>query len=73
MFYGDNSSTGFAVVPFSINYSQNSLFYNEFKWNKKIEPLLYEEAKRDFIENMEQISLNTSRRYFALLKAQSSI
>ena len=47
-----------------------SLFYNEFKWNKKIEPLLYEEAKREFIENMEQISLNTSRRYFALLKAQ---
>lgn len=68
--FGNNSSTGFAVVPFSINYSQNSLFYNEFKWNKKIEPLLYEEARREFIESMEQISLNTSSRYFALLKAQ---
>ena len=63
-------STGFAVVPFSLNYSQNSLFYNRFKWQKKIEPLFYEEAKRNFIEKMEQISLNTSRRYFALLKAQ---
>ena len=60
--FGDNAATGFAVVPFSINYRQNSLFYNEFKWNKKIEPLLYEEAKREFIENMEQISLNTSWR-----------
>jgi outer membrane protein TolC len=68
--FGDNESTGFAVIPFSINYRQNSLFYNEFKWNKKIEPLLYEEAKREFIENMEQISLNTARRYFALLKSQ---
>jgi outer membrane protein TolC len=67
---GDNSLTGFSVIPFSINYNQNSLFYNEFKWNKKIEPLIYEEAKREFIENMELISLNTSRRYFALLKAQ---
>ncbi|WP_299671066.1 TolC family protein [uncultured Polaribacter sp.] len=65
-----NDATRFAVVPFSINYRQNSLFYNEFKWDKKIEPLLYEEAKREFIENMEQISLNTARRYFALLKAQ---
>ena len=63
--FGDNSSTGFAVVPFSINYRQNSLFYNEFKWNKKIEPLIYEEAKRGFIESMEQISFNTSRRYFS--------
>lgn len=65
-----NDATRFAVVPFSINYRQNSIFYNEFKWNKKIEPLLYEEAKRDFIEGMEAISLNTTRRYFALLKAQ---
>ena len=68
--FGDNSSTGFSVIPFSINYNQNSVFYNQFKWDKKIEPLIYEEAKREFIENMEQISLNTSRRYFALLKAQ---
>jgi outer membrane protein TolC len=68
--YEPNESTGFAVIPFSINYSQNSLFYNEFKWNKKIEPLLYEEAKREFVESMERISFNTARRYFALLKAQ---
>jgi outer membrane protein TolC len=65
-----NDATRFAVIPFSINYRQNSLFYNEFKWNKRIEPLIYEEAKRDFIEGMEEISLNTTRRYFALLKAQ---
>jgi outer membrane protein TolC len=63
-------ATNFAVIPFSLNYRQNSLFYNEFKWQKRIEPLIYEEAKRDFIETMEQISFNTSRRYFALLKAQ---
>ncbi|WP_439129163.1 TolC family protein [Polaribacter sp.] len=65
-----SESTGFAVIPFSLNYTQNSLLYNPFKWEKKIEPLIYEEAKREFIERMEQISLNTSRRYFALLKSQ---
>ncbi|WP_026777347.1 TolC family protein [Polaribacter sp. Hel_I_88] len=63
-------ATNFAVIPFSLNYRQNSLFYNDFKWQKRIEPLIYEEAKREFIETMEQISFNTSRRYFALLKAQ---
>ena len=68
--FGDNASTGFSVIPFSINYRQNSLFYNPFKWQKKIEPLIYEEAKREFIERMEEISLSTSRRYFALLKSQ---
>lgn len=68
--YGNNQSTGYSIVPFSVNYSQNSLFFNGFKWDKRIEPLIFEESKRDLIENMEQISLNTSRRYFALLKAQ---
>jgi len=63
-------ATNFAVIPFSLNYRQNSLFYNDFKWQNRIEPLIYEEAKREFIESMEQISFNTSRRYFALLKAQ---
>ena len=67
---GDNRSTNYQIVPFSINYSQGSLLYNEFKWNRKIEPLVFEEAKREFIESMEQISLNTCRRYFALLRSQ---
>ncbi len=68
--FGLNDNIGFSVIPFTINYSQNSVLYNPFKWDRKIEPLIYEESKRDFIENMEQISVNTSRRYFDLLKAQ---
>lgn len=68
--FGDNEITSYSVVPFSINYFQNSLFYNPFKWDKKIEPLLYEESKRDFVEKMEDISLNTCRKYFSLLKSQ---
>lgn len=68
--FGLDDNIQYSVIPFSINYFQNSLFYNPFKWDKKIEPLIYEESKREFIENMEQISVNTSRRYFGLLKAQ---
>ena len=68
--YGNNNITNYSIVPFSIRYRQNSLFYNSFKWDKKIEPLIYEESKRNFIENMEQISITTCVRYFSLLKAQ---
>lgn len=71
--FGSNSSTGYFVTPFSINYNQNSLFYNPFKWDRKIEPLIYEEAKRDFVESMERISLSTSRLYFSLLKSQMQL
>ncbi len=71
--YGDNRNTGYSVVPFSLSYFQNSLFYNEFKWDKKIEPLIYGESKRAFLENMEQISLNTCRYYFSLLNSQTQL
>ncbi|MEO9513583.1 MAG: TolC family protein [Flavobacteriaceae bacterium] len=71
--FGDNEGTSYSIVPFSINYFQNSVFYNPFKWDKKIEPLLYEESRRDFIEKMEDISINTCTRYFALLKAQMQL
>jgi hypothetical protein len=68
--FGDQNSENYSVIPFSINYNQNSLFYNAFKWDKKIEPLIYEESKRDFIERMEDISLRTSQLYFRLLRSQ---
>jgi len=68
--FGLDDNIGYSVIPFSINYFQNSVLFNEFKWDKKIEPLIYEESKRDFVENMQQISVSTSIRYFNLLKAQ---
>ncbi len=71
--FGNNDITNYSVVPFSIRYRQNSLFYNSFRWDKKIEPLIYEESRRDFVESMEQISINTCRRYFSLLKAQMQL
>jgi len=68
--FGDQQATNYSLIPFSINYFQNSLFYNPYKWQREIEPLRYEESKRNIIENMEDISLTTCRLYFGLLKAQ---
>ena len=71
--FGDNDLTNYSLVPFSINYFQRSLFYNPYKWDRKIEPLRYEESRRSIVENMEDVSLTTCMRYFGLLKAQVSL
>ena len=68
--YGDIESSNYSLTPFSINYYQNSLFFNPYKWDRQIEPLRYEESKREFIERMEDISLSSCQRYFSLLTAQ---
>ena len=71
--FGTQEATNYSLIPFSINYFQNSLFYNPYKWQRKIEPLRYEESKRNIIENMEDISLTTCVLYFGLLKAQVTL
>ncbi len=71
--FGLNDNIGYSIIPFTIRYFQNSLLFNPFKWDKRIEPLAYEESKREFIENMEQISVTTSRLYFQLLRAQKQL
>lgn len=68
--YGSVESSNYSLTPLSLNYYQNSLFFNPYKWDKKIEPLKYEESKREYIERMEEISLSSCRLYFGLLTAQ---
>ena len=63
--YGDIESSNYSLTPFSLNYYQNSLFFNPYKWDRQIEPLKYEESKREFIERMEDISLSSCQRYLA--------
>ncbi|MCM4174203.1 TolC family protein [Arenibacter sp. TNZ] len=68
--FGADENSNYSLTPFSVNYYQNSLFFNPYKWDRQIEPLKYEESKRDFIERMEDISLSSCQRYFGLLTAQ---
>lgn len=71
--FGLDDNIGYSIIPFTVNYFQNSLLFNPFKWDKRIEPLVYEESQREFVENMEQISVSTARRYFQLLRAQKQL
>jgi len=60
-------------TPISITYSQPVLFYNEYKWTKKIEPLKYEEAKRTYLSSMEDVSIKAVSYFFDLALAQQNL
>lgn len=70
---GGDPSTSYLSTPISIGYRQPVLFYNEYKWQKKIEPLRYEEAKRNYVLNLEQVSLKAVNYFFDLALAQQNI
>jgi outer membrane protein TolC len=64
------SSVGYLSTPFMINYSQPTLLYNPYRWDARIQPLLYEESKKEYIEALEQTGLQAAGFFFNALVAQ---
>lgn len=69
--FGDDAYSQFSSVPFRIGYSQSLIGYNQFKWDKLIEPLKYEKRKKELTYNMEQISEEAIIYFFSLAQAQA--
>ena len=56
--------------PITVSYSQPLFAYNQFRWDKKIEPKEYEKGKREYMESVEQITINAVRAYHSLILAR---
>ncbi|MFT3703852.1 MAG: TolC family protein [Agriterribacter sp.] len=69
----DRKNTLYNGVPFGIGYSQPLFQFNSLLWDKKIEPLKYNESRQAFIESMEQISITANGYFFDLLLAQVNL
>jgi len=59
--------------PLSVGLRQPLFQFNQLRWDKRIEPLRYEESKREYIENLENISIIATNRFFDLLLAQMNL
>lgn len=66
----DKTEVSYLTTPINIGYSQPIFSYNSFKWERRIEPIRYQEAKRQYLENMEEIAIRATNFFFDLLLAQ---
>jgi outer membrane protein TolC len=57
-------------APFNIFVNQPLFAFNQYKWDRKIEPIRFEESKREYAESMEQISSDAVAAFFNVLQAQ---
>lgn len=55
----------------NVRFIQPIFAFNELKWDKMIQPIRYEESKRDYAEMMEEISRNAVDNFFDVLQAQT--
>lgn len=70
--YNDESSLAeqWSGSVFNIALNQPLFAFNQYRWDKKIRPLLYEESKREYVEEMEQLSETAVQRFFNVLEQQ---
>ncbi len=68
----NNNTTSFSGNPFSIGFTQPIFAYNWAKWARRTEPLVYEEAQKNFIESIEEISHAATSRFFRYLTIQTN-
>lgn len=69
----DRKNTLYNGVPYALGYSQPLFMFNNLKWDKRIEPLKYQESRQEYIESMEQIAINAAGYFFDLLLAQVNL
>ncbi|WP_167612882.1 TolC family protein [Maribellus sediminis] len=70
---GNDELSSFTSTPFMIGYSQNINGYNQLKWKSRIEPVKFEKAKKQFIQDHEDLSIKATRLFFDLLDAQIEV
>ncbi len=69
-FLPDTTRRQFLSNIVNIGIRQPIFSYNKYKWDKKINPLEYEQAKRKYLESNEEIAIKAIDYFFALLSAQ---
>jgi outer membrane protein TolC len=68
--YNQANPLPYLSKPINIELEQPLFTFNASRWDRKIKPLKYSIAKRKYLEQIEDISLQATFRFFNLLLAQ---
>lgn len=69
--FSDNSHS-YQTSPVNIGYRQSLFGHNSLKWNRRIEPVRYREARKRYAETLELVAAAATQKFFALATAQSN-
>ena len=59
--YGAFKNLTWYSQPITVSYNQPLFAYNQFKWDKLIEPKEYERGRRQYIESMEDVTIAAAK------------
>ncbi|TDB65817.1 TolC family protein [Arundinibacter roseus] len=68
--FGGAESSYFLSTPVSFSYYQESLLYNDLRWQRKLQPLYFQTAEKNYAEELEEAALQGATLFMATLVAQ---
>lgn len=71
--FGGNGKEQFMSVPINLELTQPIFGVNKLKWNRRIEPVRYEEAKAAFISATEEVTRKTITYFFSVAVGKGNI
>lgn len=66
------SDRSFLSTPIIVGLNQPIFAYNDLRWNRKIEPVIYEESQREYLSDIEEVSIKAINLFFDVLAAQTA-
>ncbi|MDD2323041.1 MAG: TolC family protein [Bacteroidales bacterium] len=73
LIYFDSEEVEYISSPIGITLNQPLFGYNSFKWERRIEPMKFKEARQNYLEQMENVAINATNYFFDLLLSQINV
>ncbi|PID92766.1 MAG: hypothetical protein CSA96_01545 [Bacteroidetes bacterium] len=70
---GISGDTYYSSVPFMVSYHQPLFAHNPYKWERILEPKKYEQARKELMQDLQDLNVEAVQMYFAVLKAQNHV
>lgn len=69
----DQDRVSFASSPVTVGFTQSLNGYNSFRWQARMEPLKFEQAKKEFLQRRETLAIQTINFFFSVVTAEINI
>ncbi len=71
--YLDEDNVIFASSPVTIGFNQSLNGYNRFRWESRMEPLKFEQAKKEYLQSIENLAIQTVNNFFGAVTAEINL
>lgn len=71
--FGDDGGNRYMTIPIALTLTQPILGVNTLKWNSRIEPVRFAEAKAAFLSASEDVALATVNYFFSLVMSRENV